>query len=145
VIASSEPLLPETRQALEQAFGAPVANMYGTSEAGPIAVGCWRGPGMHLCDDLVIIEPAGQDGAPTPPGTASARVYLTAIANPVLPLIRFELTDLVRVTGTACPCGSAHTLIADVQGRLEDAFRYPAAPPSTRMCSGPRSAAIPGS
>jgi phenylacetate-coenzyme A ligase PaaK-like adenylate-forming protein len=125
VIASSEPLLPETRQALEQAFGAPVANMYGTSEAGPMAVGCWRGTGMHLCDDLVIVEPADQDGRPVPPGTASARVYVTAPANPVLPLIRFELTDQVTVTGTACPCGSAHTLIADVQGRLEDAFRYP--------------------
>ena len=125
VIASSEPLLPETRQALEQAFGAPVANMYGTSEAGPMAVGCWRGTGMHLCDDLVIIEPADQDGGPVPPGTTSARVYVTAISNPVLPLIRFELTDQVTVTGTACPCGSAHTLIADVQGRLEDAFRYP--------------------
>ena len=125
VIASSEPLLPETRQALEQAFGAPVANMYGTSEAGPMAVGCWRGTGMHLCDDLVIVEPADQGGRPVPPGTASARVYVTAPANPVLPLIRFELTDQVTVTGTACPCGSAHTLIADVQGRLEDAFRYP--------------------
>jgi phenylacetate-coenzyme A ligase PaaK-like adenylate-forming protein len=125
VIASSEPLLPETRQVLEQAFGAPVANMYGTSEAGPMAVGCWRGPGMHLCDDLVIIEPVDQDGRPVPPGTASARVYVTAPANPVLPLLRFELTDQVTVTGTACPCGSAHTLIADVQGRLEDAFRYP--------------------
>jgi len=125
VIASSEPLLPETRQALERAFGAPVANMYGTSEAGPMAVGCWRGTGMHLCDDLVIVEPADQDGRPVPPGTASARVYVTAPANPVLPLIRFELTDQVTVTGTACPCGSAHTLIADVQGRLEDAFRYP--------------------
>ena len=125
VIASSEPLLPETRRALERAFGAPVANMYGTSEAGPMAVGCWRGTGMHLCDDLVIVEPADQDGRPVPPGTASARVYVTAPANPVLPLIRFELTDQVTVTGTACPCGSAHTLIADVQGRLDDAFRYP--------------------
>src|SRR5262249_14785126 len=48
VTASSEPLLPETRHALEQAFGAPVANMYGTSEAGPMAVGCWRGPRLDL-------------------------------------------------------------------------------------------------
>jgi phenylacetate-coenzyme A ligase PaaK-like adenylate-forming protein len=47
------------------------------------------------------------------------------ISNPVLPLIRFELTDQVTVTGTACPCGSAHPLIADVQGRMDDAFRYP--------------------
>jgi phenylacetate-coenzyme A ligase PaaK-like adenylate-forming protein len=23
-----------------------------------------------------------------------------------------------------CPCGSAHRLIADVQGRLDDSFRY---------------------
>jgi phenylacetate-CoA ligase len=125
VVSSSEPLLPETRQALERAFGVPVANMYGTSEAGPMAVGCWRGPGMHLCDDLVIIEPVDESGRPVTPGVLSGKVYLTAISNPVLPLIRFELTDQVNVSGTACPCGSAHTLIADIEGRLDDLFTYP--------------------
>jgi phenylacetate-CoA ligase len=43
----------------------------------------------------------------------------------VLPLIRIALSDQIMVTGTGCPCGSAHIMIADLQGRLEDIFRYP--------------------
>jgi phenylacetate-CoA ligase len=44
IITTSEPLLPEVRRAVGEAFCAPVANMYGTSEAGPVGVGCFRGP-----------------------------------------------------------------------------------------------------
>jgi len=125
LMSTSEPLLPEVRRSVEEAFGAPLANMYGTSEAGPIGVGCWRGPGMHLPDDLVIVEPVDEAGRPVPPGTRSDKIYLTAISNPLLPLIRFELTDQVTVLERPCPCGSAHRLIADVEARLDDDFRYP--------------------
>jgi phenylacetate-CoA ligase len=125
ITTTSEPLLPEVRQALTEAFCAPVANMYGTSEAGPVGVGCFHGPGIHLCDDLVIVEPVDLDGRPVPPGVRSDKVYVTAITNPTLPLIRFELTDQVTVLDRPCPCGSAHTLVADVQGRLDDVFAYP--------------------
>jgi phenylacetate-CoA ligase len=125
ITTTSEPLLPEVRRALTETFCAPVANMYGTSEAGPVGVGCFRGPGIHLSDDLVIVEPVDLAGNPVPAGVRSDKVYLTAIANPTLPLIRFELTDQVTFLDTPCPCGSAHRLIADVQGRLEDVFTYP--------------------
>jgi phenylacetate-CoA ligase len=125
ITSTSEPLRPEARRALAEAFCAPVANMYGTSEAGPVGVGCFRGPGIHLCDDLVIVEPVDHAGRPVPAGVRSDKVYLTALANPTLPLIRFELTDQVTVLERPCPCGSAHRLIADVQGRLDDVFTYP--------------------
>jgi phenylacetate-CoA ligase len=95
------------------------------SEAGPIGVDCFGGPGIHLSDDLVIVEPVDLAGNPVPPGVRSDKVCLTAIANPTLPLIRFELTDQVTFPDAPCPCGSAHQLIADVQGRLEDVFTYP--------------------
>jgi phenylacetate-CoA ligase len=78
ITSTSEPLLPEVRRALTQAFCAPVANMYGTSEAGPIGVGCYRGPGIHLRDDLVIVEPVDLAGRPVPPGVRSDKVYLTS-------------------------------------------------------------------
>jgi phenylacetate-coenzyme A ligase PaaK-like adenylate-forming protein len=113
------------RQAVEATFQVPIANMYGTSEAGPVAIGCWRGPGMHLCDDLVIVEPVDEAGRRVPPGTRSAKVYVTAISNPTLPLIRMELTDQVTILDGPCPCGSVHQRIADVQSRLEDVFVYP--------------------
>ena len=125
IITTSEPLLPEVRRALGQAFCVPVANMYGTSEAGPVGVGCFRGPGIHLSDDLVIVEPVDLAGRPVPPGVRSDKLYLTALANPTLPLIRFELTDQVTFLDRPCPCGSAHRLIADVQSRLDDLFTYP--------------------
>jgi phenylacetate-CoA ligase len=99
--------------------------MYGTSEAGPVGVGCFRGPGIHLCDDLVIVEPVDADGRPVPAGVGSDKTYVTGISNPTLPLIRFELTDQVTLLDRPCACGSAHQLIADVQGRLEDVFTYP--------------------
>jgi phenylacetate-coenzyme A ligase PaaK-like adenylate-forming protein len=124
VISTSEPLLPEVRQAVEEAFRAPVANVWGTSEAGPMAMGCWRGPGMHLCDDLVVIEPVDRAGRPVTRGTRSDLVYVTGLSNPALPLIRFELTDQITVLDRPCPCGSAHRLIADVEGRLDDLFAY---------------------
>ena len=124
IVSTSEPLLPEVRQSVEEVFGAPVANIWGTSEAGPMATGCWRGAGTHLCDDLVIIEPVDEAGRPVPPGTTSDKVYVTAISNPTLPLIRFELTDRITVLDERCGCGSAHRLIADIEGRLDDVFAY---------------------
>ena len=125
LISTSEPLLPEVRRTVEEAFAAPIANMYGTSEAGPVGVGCWRGPGIHLADDLVIVEPVDQAGRPVPAGTRSDKIYVTALANPLLPLIRFELTDQVTLLDRTCSCGWGHRLIADVEARLDDDFRYP--------------------
>lgn len=126
VASTSEPLLPHVRASVEDAFQAPVANIWGTSEAGPMGVGCWRGPGLHLCDDLVIIEPVDRGGRPVAAGVRSDKIYVTSISNPTLPLIRFEVTDQVTFLDEACPCGSAHQLVADIAGRLEDWFTYPA-------------------
>jgi len=124
VLATSEPLLPHVRRAVEEAFAAPVANVWGTSEAGPMGVGCWRSPGMHLCDDMIIVEPVDLAGRTVPPGTRSDAILVTAIANPTLPLIRYEISDQMTFLAEPCACGSAHRRIADVEGRLDDVFIY---------------------
>lgn len=124
VVATSEPLLPEVRAAAEAAFGAPVANVWGTSEGGVVAVGCWQDEGMHLNEDLVVVEPVDAEGRPVAPGERSAKVLLTNLCNPTQPLLRYELTDEVVLLDEPCPCGSAHRRVADVQGRLDDVFRY---------------------
>jgi phenylacetate-coenzyme A ligase PaaK-like adenylate-forming protein len=125
LVTGGEPLLPEIRAAAEATFAAPVLNWWLCSEAGPLAIGCGRGPGLHLSDDLLIVEPVDQKGRPVPPGVLSDKVLVTNLYNPALPLIRYELTDEVVSLEDACPCGSAHRLVADVHGRLDDGFEYP--------------------
>ena len=125
IITVAEPLLPEVRDAARDAWGAPIANSWGTSEGGVVARGCYRGTGMHLSDDLLIIEPVDGRGAAAPCGSESAKVYLMNLFNPLLPLIRYEITDQVTLLDEPCACGSAHRRIADIQGRLDDVFTYP--------------------
>jgi phenylacetate-coenzyme A ligase PaaK-like adenylate-forming protein len=124
VIATSEPLLPEMRLLLEETWNAPVGNWWGTSEGGPTGLSCGQGPGMHLCEDLMIVEPVSEEGSPVPPGVRSEKVYLTNLYNRTLPLIRYELTDQVLILEDPCPCGCAHRRIADIEGRHDDAFVY---------------------
>jgi phenylacetate-CoA ligase len=129
ICTSAEPLLPEIRAAAQAQWGAAIVNMWGTSEGGAIACGCGAGSGMHLSDDLLIVEPVDAEGKPVGPGERSAKIYLTNLFNHALPLIRYELSDEVTLATRSCLCGSAHRLVEDVQGRLEDRFVYPGLPP----------------
>jgi len=125
VIATSEPLLPEIRAELEQAWGVPVLNYYACSETGAVAISCHRGGDrLHLADDLLIVEPVSSRGQPVPPGRRADKIYVTNLFNHTLPLIRYEITDEVTLLDGPCRCGSGHRLIADPQGRLDDTFDY---------------------
>ncbi len=124
ILTMAEPLLPETRKAAEDAWHAPVANMWGTSEGGVTAIGCFKGPGMHLTDDLLIIEPVDEHGNPVPAGVQSHKIYLTNLFNPLMPLIRYEITDEITLNDELCACGSHHRRIDGIQGRNDDSFHY---------------------
>jgi phenylacetate-coenzyme A ligase PaaK-like adenylate-forming protein len=124
ILTMAEPLFDETREAGERTWEAPVANMWGTSEAGIVGIGCFAEPGMHLADDQVIVEPVDEHGAPVAPGVPSHKVLITNLANMLQPLIRYEVTDQVVTLDEPCSCGSAHRRVADIQGRLDDEFVY---------------------
>ncbi len=124
VMTMAEPLFDEIREAAEQLWAAPVANMWGTSEAGIVGIGCFAEPGMHLADDQVIVEAVDVHGRPVPPGVHSHKVFVTNLANALQPLIRYEVTDQVVMLNETCSCGSAHRRVADIQGRLDDEFAY---------------------
>lgn len=124
VIATSEPLLPEVRKLCEEAWSASVGNWWGTSEGGPTAISCSAGPGMHLSEDLLIVEPVDGAGRPVLAMQPAAKVLLTNLYNHALPLIRYELTDEVTLIDEPCACGSGHRRVCDIEGRLDDCFVY---------------------
>jgi phenylacetate-coenzyme A ligase PaaK-like adenylate-forming protein len=120
----AEPLLPEAQEAMERAWGAPVADIWGSSEVGLAAFSPRGGRPLLLDDDLVILEPVDAEGRPVPVGVCSAKIYVTNLFNYALPIIRYEITDEVTLLDAADPRGSGHRMIAPVQGRQDDLFVY---------------------
>ena len=125
LFCTSEPLLPEIRAQVWQAWPVPLINMWAATEVGPMASSCAEGSGLHLCDDILIVEPVNDDNQPTRAGERSAKVLVTPMFTPApLPLIRYEITDEITLLEEPCACSSAHRRVADVQGRVDDGFTY---------------------
>jgi phenylacetate-CoA ligase len=126
VICGAEPLLPEIRTALERTFSAKVFDAWGCSETAILGYSCPKGFGLHLLDDLTIMEPVNAQGALVGVGVPSAKILVTNLFNTLLPLIRYEISDSVTILDTPfpCACGSHFRTIAPVQGRSEETFTY---------------------
>jgi phenylacetate-CoA ligase len=126
VNSASEVLTPAARQLVTRAWGTPPFDVYAATETGGIAAECAHHTGMHLFEDLVIAEPVDDDYAPMPVGTTGARLLVTVLSSRTLPLIRYELTDRVRLSAERCPCGRPFRLLAGIEGRTDDVLILPA-------------------
>jgi phenylacetate-coenzyme A ligase PaaK-like adenylate-forming protein len=124
VSTNSEPLLPADRDAIAEAWGAPLHNLWGSTELGVQAVGCGYGPGLHVCEDEVILERVDADGSPVAPDEPAAHTLATGLSNRTFPFIRYDLGDEITMMSEPCPCGSAFARVADVSGRRDDGFVY---------------------
>jgi phenylacetate-CoA ligase len=124
VSTNSEPLSEEDRGAIEVAWGAPVHNLWGSTEIGVQAVGCGRGDGLHICEDEVILERVDAVGRPVGPDEPAVRTLATGLAGRTFPFIRYDLGDEVTLLPGRCACGSQMLRVADISGRRDDDFRY---------------------
>ena len=120
---TGEMLLPETRQAFRDLWDVEISEAYAMSE-GLFSRDCDHGA-IHLPDDLVIVEPVDEDGRAVAPGQLATKLYVTILYRMAQPLIRYEVTDSMVVHDETCACGSGHSWISDLSGRLEESFRYP--------------------
>lgn len=125
VLSGSEVLTPETRHRVEKAWGNVLFNQYGYSEGGALGAECDRHCGMHLQEDIVIVEVVDRNNRPVPAGTYGDKLLVTILGNRVQPLIRYELEDSLRLSTHQCTCGRSFTLIDDIQGRLWDILSFP--------------------
>ncbi|WP_324850071.1 hypothetical protein [Mycobacterium sp.] len=123
VSVAGELCTPPVREAVRSAWGIEASEFWGCSE-GTYAFPCGVGEGMHIADDLVILEPADADGNVVPYGQPADRMLLTNLYNLAQPLIRYDLVDAVTMSDEPCPCGCAHRRITSVNGRINGAFEY---------------------
>jgi phenylacetate-coenzyme A ligase PaaK-like adenylate-forming protein len=106
VQCGGEPLTAGDQAWLEQVFACPCINMYGASEAMLMGVARTGDPGMTLFDDELIVEPAAD------------HILVTNLFNRTLPLIRYRISDTLRMTDAQSPYGH-YPVIAPVVGRNE--------------------------
>ena len=118
VLTSAEPLLPSQRATMEQAFGCPVRETYGMSEAVAAAAECSAGS-LHLWPDAGVLEVLS-DGHRAPAGTAGDFVC-SGLLNRDMPLIRYAVGDRGTIAGhNGCACGRSLPTLAAIEGRVDD-------------------------
>jgi len=118
VFTSGELLQPATRQAIADAFGARVYDVYGCSETKEIAWECGAG-GMHVNADVVRLEVLDDDDRPVPPGV-EGNLVATLLVNHAMPLLRYRIGDRGSLLPTRCACGHPFPLLGVVTGRRAD-------------------------
>ncbi len=121
---AGEPLTAETRAEIEDAFRCPLSNIYAATEVSIIARSYPGSPGLHLNEDIAVYEPVDADYRPVEPGERATKMLVTNVVNHVLPLIRYELSDEIRMLTEPNPDPWTGRRIADIEGRSDDVFVY---------------------
>lgn len=85
VISCGEPLSDNLRQYFKKVFHSDVINFYGASESLVLGVESDFNEGMYLFDDMNYIE------------VENGNVYITSLYNYVQPLIRYQITDRLKI------------------------------------------------
>jgi len=113
--------IPETRDRIEQLWGASVYDYYGLSDIfGSCAGMCEEKNGLHWAEDHILVEVIDPDtGQPVKPGDRGEMV-LTTLQKAARPMIRFRTGDIVSFNPEPCRCGRTAIRLNGVHGRLDD-------------------------
>jgi len=122
---AGEVLTPDMRERILEAWAVEPASMYSTTEAGMIASNCTAGVGMHLWEDLSLVEVVDQQNRPVPPGVPGHHILLTNLVNRVQPLIRYQISDLVTLAERPNPTGMPFRRLTALEGRNDDIVHLP--------------------
>ncbi|UCE10755.1 MAG: phenylacetate--CoA ligase family protein, partial [Candidatus Thorarchaeota archaeon] len=119
VVSSAEPLDEKTTRLIEEVFGVTPYNFYAASESIGIAQDCDLHCGLHVFNDLHVVEILNDKGEALPPGKPG-EVVLTNLYNRCQPLIRYRLRDIAVYSEEECDCGLPYPLLKNIYGRQEE-------------------------
>jgi phenylacetate-CoA ligase len=130
IFSTGEMLTPGHRRFIQEVFGCKVYDSYGHMERTVAVSECPEGS-LHINTEYGILEtvervplgPAPRAGG----GTYTARVVGTSLHNFSMPLLRYQVGDLVELEDPdpACACGRGLPTIRRVLGREGDAIKTP--------------------
>jgi phenylacetate-CoA ligase len=113
VTTSSELRPPEVTAGVREVWGVEPHEVYGATD------GLWGATcehhRMHFFEDEAIVE------------VEDDRLLVTNLFLRTQPIVRYEITDLVRLDPEPCPCGRPSRTVTAIEGRSDDVLQLPAA------------------
>jgi phenylacetate-coenzyme A ligase PaaK-like adenylate-forming protein len=106
IAVSSELCTPEMRDRIRAAWGVEPFEVYGATD------GLWgwhcEHHRLHFAEDITIVE------------VEDERLLVTNLFMKTQPVIRYEITDIVRLGAGPCPCGRPTRWVEAIEGRSDD-------------------------
>ena len=127
ILLGSDALTSETRRWIEAAWGHTPFDSYVATEAGGwLAAERSDHNGLYVYEDNLIFEVVDEQYQPVPPGVYGEKVLITVLTSRTQPLIRYELSDSVRLAAEPSTSKLPFARIDSIQGRTEDFLHLPA-------------------
>lgn len=126
VVLAGEVLGDEVIARIARAWSMAPFQVYATTEALMLASESADRVGLHINEDLVVLEVVDAHHRPVPAGAPGYKVLLTSLVARTLPLIRYELADTITLAPHPDPSGRPYLRIEHVDGRNDDVLRLPA-------------------
>lgn len=123
IITDSEGISLEQQAVVEQAFGCPMVQTYGTGEIGQMAWQCEHRR-YHVLSRAAIAEVVDDAGQPVAPGE-TGQIVVTTFASSGTPFIRYQTGDLATLAADDCPCGRHSPSWLAIEGRIDDRIKTP--------------------
>jgi phenylacetate-CoA ligase len=121
MICSGEPMPEPTRLRMEEEWGADVYDHIGGTEPGGWGGMCSEKKGIHVIEPHFLFEMVDLEtmSKPIPPGVKGIAV-ITPLCRRCIPLIRFNLKDIMTVVDEPCPCKRTSIRVDQIGGRIDD-------------------------
>lgn len=124
IISSGEVLDNYSRTYIQEAFDAPVCNLYATTEGGSIAFECLNKE-FHINSDFVHVEVQDKHGENVAPGEFG-NLVITRLFRGGTPILRYTGLDDIGVQAEEKGiCGMHTPLLKSLEGRKKDAIVLP--------------------
>jgi phenylacetate-CoA ligase len=113
----------ERRELIEDLWGAPAFDMYGTHESGMLAAECEHQSGMHVMEDAFLLEIADPETGAILADGERGTTYITTLYKWGAPQIRFNVNDISAFHTDSCPCGSSMRRLQRIFGRNDNMIK----------------------
>ncbi|PHR27537.1 MAG: hypothetical protein COA36_08885 [Desulfotalea sp.] len=115
ISTSSENFTNQQRKRIEKAFGCNVFDQYGSAESVVFACDCEH-KNKHIAIEYGYVEVLDANGNLKREG--EGELVVTTLINKVMPLIRYRIGDMGKISYKKCPCNRNYPILENLYGKV---------------------------